>query len=84
MDINTKAARICRRIDLLDMWIPVTEDLPENALPVLVTATWDNQNYVTVAFYSSKDGEWLKEEDCAVYPLDVIAWQELPIPYKKG
>ena len=58
-------------------WIPVSERLPENKHNVLVTVqNKQNKPFVEIDFIS-KD-EWEAFED------NVIAWKELPEPYKKG
>ena len=59
----------------MNKWIPVEEKLPNDARQVLVTIYWGNNDYeVSVAEYWDLDG-W--------GDLNVIAWQELPKPYKE-
>lgn len=59
----------------MDKWVPVGEKLPSDARQVIVTVYWGNDDYeVSVAEYWDSDG-W--------GGLNVIAWQELPEPYKE-
>ena len=78
MDINKKAEHAKRRLDNLDMWIPVTEELPDNQLPKLVTIEWEDERFITTAIY---DNAWL-DPNYLLRISGVVAWQELPIPYK--
>ena len=55
-------------------WIPITERMPEENVDVLVTIdNGEYEPYVAVSF--SSDAMWLFGEY-------VIAWAELPEPYK--
>lgn len=61
-------------------WIPVTERLPEPGKCYIVC---DDRGFVTCArYYTFRyfDPSWLTDDDCE---LDVIAWMELPEPYKE-
>ena len=82
MDINTKAARVCRLMDMHDMWIPVETELPDNHLPVLVTIGYKKQTFISLAEYWGTLG-W-----CDARTMEkitgVLAWQETPIPYVRG
>jgi hypothetical protein len=77
-------------------WIPVEEELPENEKDVLVTRHYlgeeDNNKscyYTEVAArYGDDDNpDWISYSDeYKIHPKNhiVIAWQELPEPYKGG
>ena len=72
-------------------WIPVSEKLPENRNLVLVTAYWHDTYQVMQASYfgeGEKNGWWcVPWNNCGEHmrnDLHVIAWQELPDPYKPG
>ena len=61
---------------LKDEWIPVTERLPEDRQKVLVTTESGN---VQILLWN----QWFQTQ--TRYPkTEVIAWQPLPEPYKKG
>ena len=63
-------------------WIPVSERLPEKQDCYLVTTKWkgsysgDVYIETNMAVYREKTKEW----DCK----GVIAWREIPEPYKEG
>lgn len=63
-------------------WIPVTERLPEDDRPVLVTLKWSEDDYeVTTGEY------WRDSTVChgwGNFGDVVIAWQPLPTPYREG
>ena len=72
-------------------WVSVSERLPENRNLVLVTAYWHETYQVMQASYfgeGEKNGWWcVPWNNCGEHmrnDLHVIAWQELPKPYKKG
>ena len=72
-------------------WIHVSERLPEDRNLVLVTAYWHETYQVMQASYfgeGEKNGWWcVPWNNCGDHmrnDLHVIAWQELPKPYKKG
>lgn len=61
-------------------WVPVEERLPENMSLVLVTIcamVGKGELVTTTDVYSPLSGKWRN------YNGDVIAWAELPEPYKK-
>ena len=58
-------------------WIPCSERLPNRYNNILIC---QNDGYVNVGYYSLNGFK-----DMNSYPYkDVIAWQELPEPYKVG
>ncbi len=76
-----------RRLKASQRWVPVTERLPEEDLPVLVAVkqkdrlpTWvEDQTYSYVTGIDAYDnGEWYSHKK------KVVAWMPLPEPYKGG
>lgn len=63
-------------------WIPVSEKLPKDPRPVLVTILWhepyDNYEVSIEEYWDNGDGwgDWLGAE--------IVAWMPLPKPYKGG
>lgn len=65
-------------------WIPVTEKLPKEFADVLVCTDAEE---IFIASYLGKmnDGtDCFDDDDGMMWEGDVIAWQSLPKPYKKG
>lgn len=60
-------------------WISVEDALPKESMPVLVTTRTE---MIWTAFYDRTHGTWV--DDVRGKVLNVIAWMELPAPYKKG
>lgn len=66
-------------------WIPVTERLPEDDRYVLVSAEPASGAYIpllpAVGFYDR--GRWIIG-DTATTKIKVVAWMELPKPYRES
>ena len=79
-DLLEKVKQLATELEasLERLWIPVTERLPEKDGNYLVTSyTYDKSKvYVTTRLFI--DGEWVF---CG---KDIVAWVELPKPYKEG
>ena len=72
------------------LWIPVTERMPENSEEVLITYIVNgnkNKRYTEMAtYYDGDNGFWASPWDeyrVAGTRIDVIAWMPLPEPYKE-
>lgn len=87
---NTKASR--KRKETLDeaikalsvperKWIPVSERLPEDSQRVNITIQNDYTVYVTTATWDGMRGHFY---NLGRTLYDVVAWRELPEPYKEG
>ena len=74
--IETLSEKV-RASNLHNGWIPVSEGLPKEGEPVLIT----DCGYVDGLAWVAKDGAW--ESDHA-YTDSVTAWMPLPKPYKGG
>lgn len=67
------AQQIRDEIEKRNRWIPVTERLPEKRGWYLVSCVGEDENYVTIWFFNSLDFG---------IGTEVIAWKELPEPFK--
>ena len=71
----------------MDNWIPCEKKMPEEAYGCLVTV-WDCNPLTGEEFenlypeFVGWDGETWNDADGKPIPLEVIAWQRLPFPYK--
>ncbi len=68
-------------------WIPVEEEYPDNSRQVLVTYKFDNGEYeISIGEYWGFSDELKKicPEECGFGKMheNVIAWAEMPKPYK--
>lgn len=65
-------------------WIPVSERLPPDNLPVLVTAYDDVRRRVlrAVGYYSDISHCWFDANNSNTDDLIVLAWMPLPEPYQ--
>lgn len=70
-------ARILTRSD----WIPVSERLPEPYTSVLITVVDDEQPHCSTSIGEWDGDDWCFFEGCLTDPR-VVAWQELPAPYR--
>lgn len=61
-------------------WIPTTEKLPPIGVEVLATLRWDT---VTIADRRNEYSWDIYEGEADVLNDDILAWMELPKPYKK-
>lgn len=67
------------------MWIPVSEELPEESGYYLITGTYNNNKYVDIAYYYKQNKLWDSVYDEYEKHYDAstaIAWTPLPEPYK--
>lgn len=65
-------------------WISCEERLPNTEDHVLVCATGRDEG-VFIAYFEEETEKWRYDTDEGIYYyVDVIAWQPLPAPYKKG
>lgn len=64
-------------------WIPVTERIPENSDSVLATTRWGE---LTIAekLDIGPDCWFIYEGNANAHTEDIVAWQPLPEPYRKG
>ena len=62
-------------------WIPCSKKLPEKHIDVLVS--FSDQDSV-IAWYSEVNKCWKNSSTDNVITAKVIAWQQLPEPYKEG
>ena len=70
-------------------WIPCSERLPEEAGDYLVTQYTEKSIFdycdayrVSTIFFDDKNGWWDDIDNSCGW--NIIAWQPLPLPYKKG
>lgn len=63
----------------MNEWIPVTERVPEEHIPVLVTERWSKDPFVA-RYVNGRWVDWYYY-DCPEYN-NVLAWMELPEAYK--
>ena len=68
-------------------WIPVTERLPEEPFGCLVTVMDTNPMTMEefeniLPYFVGWDGERWNDDDGEQCPFEVLAWCELPEPYK--
>jgi len=73
---------IVAKMSPANLWIPVSERLPEKSGRYLTTILneYDNRlRYIMACDYFS-DGRWCPDDECA--NNNVIAWMPLPEPYK--
>lgn len=70
-------------------WIPVSERLPKNTQPVLMTIRrmsklYNHEPFITVGYISWNQTTWwcAHDGDCVRNEIEVIAWRPLPEPYK--
>ena len=61
-------------------WIPTTEKLPPIRVEVLATLRWDT---ITIADRRDEYSWNIYEGEADVLNDDILAWMELPKPYKK-
>ena len=75
-------------VDAKPKWIPVSERLPEEAFGCLVTVvdynpfTGDSFPNLLPFFVGCDDGRWY-DYDGEEIPYTVLAWIQLPKPYKE-
>lgn len=62
-------------------WIPTTEKLPQIDVEVLATLKWD---MVTIAYRRNEYSWSIYDGEADALNNDILAWMELPKPYKKG
>lgn len=77
------------REDYNNGWIPVEERLPEEAFGCLVTVMDCESSTQTdfeniLPYFVGYDGHGWNDADGEEIPFEVIAWQPLPEPYRKG
>lgn len=78
---KTKAAQIASK---QNGWIPVSERMPKDRKPVLVTAYWHETYQVMVGSYFGNGDWWCAPWNNTGEPqqlLKVKAWMPLPEPY---
>ena len=70
-------------------WIPVSERLPEDTQPVLLTIRrmsrlYNHEPFITVGHISWNQTTWwcAHDGDCARNEIEVLAWMPLPEPWK--
>jgi hypothetical protein len=70
-------------------WIPVSERLPKDIQPVLLTIrrmskSYNHKPFITVGHISCNQTRWwcAHDGDCTPNKIEVIAWMPLPEPYK--
>lgn len=70
-------------------WIPVSERLPEDTQPVLLTIRrmsklYNHESFITVGHISWNQTTWwcAHDGDCVRNEIEVVAWMPLPQPYK--
>ena len=70
-------------------WILVSERLPENTQPVLMTIRrmsklYNHEPFITVGYISWNQTTWwcAHDGDCVRNEIEVLAWMPLPEPYK--
>ena len=64
-------------------WIPTSERLPENDRDVLVTVKTAKETFVSMDSYMTTPFAKLSGWICSSKREQVIAWAELPEPYKR-
>lgn len=63
-------------------WIPVTERLPEEWVPVLVNSKY---GFITTAIYIGIHGKWRFTQTHVFFEYDSVThWMPLPEPPKEG
>lgn len=72
-----------------DGWIPVSERLPDDAFGCLVTVidcepVTQNEFENILPYFVGYDGSGWIDSDGEEIPFEVIAWQQLPEPYKEN
>lgn len=81
----------CDSVENKGEWIPVTERLPEESgryLTYIVNEYDEELQYIMTADYIARPtpieglSPWYVDDECA--SDNVVAWQPLPEPYKKG
>lgn len=63
-------------------WISCSKKLPEKHIDVLVS--FNDNNDLVIAWYSEVNKCWKNSSTDNVITAKVIAWQQLPEPYKEG
>lgn len=80
-DTGCKELEPLKRIPAAERWIPCSERLPEEGVPVLVSVKWDEDNEEACIAKRYDDG-YLFDNYGLSYAEIVQAWMPLPEPYK--
>lgn len=75
-DMMIEALEVLAGMPLPERWIPCAERLPENDKPVLVTLKWADDDL------EISTGEYWRPGGWGTFEGFVIAWRELPEPWK--
>lgn len=64
-------------------WVLLTECIPENSGIYIVTYVNKKGLHTDAAIYDSVTSSWFWDEEMEInVPHEIVAWQELPLPYQ--